>query len=91
MKLLKLIWLSIPMVLFYNVASGGDAAAGKATFEAKCADCHYADDFAGEAAGNIVALIGAEKTKAAHEGKADLSALSDADVANVAAFLASAK
>ena len=91
MKKLILLVLCFPLVFFSGSAFGGDEAAGKATFDSKCADCHYADDFAGEAAGNIVTLIKADKTKAAHDGKADLSTLSDAEIANVAAFLASGK
>lgn len=89
-KLISLILL-LPLVFFAGSAFAGDEAAGKVTFDSKCADCHYADDFAGEAAGNIATLIKADKTKAAHEGKADLSTLSDAEIADVAAFLASGK
>lgn len=91
MKRLIPLILLLPLTFFFGSAVGGDEAAGKATFDSKCADCHYADDFAGEAAGNIANLIKADKTKAAHEGKADLSTLSDSDIANVAAFLASGK
>jgi len=69
--------------------AGGDAAAGAKKAEV-CLDCHEpAEDFAGQKADDIAAKIKSwvsGKTK--HAKKV---ALSDADIADIAAFFASGK
>ena len=69
-----------------RILSNSDA--GKATFEAKCAECHYEDDFAGEAEADILGMIQAVKS-AEHKGKGETAGLSADDEANLAAFWAS--
>ena len=90
MRAMKGILLALPLALWGLSASAADVEAGKAVFEAACADCHYEDDFAGESAADITAMI---KSVAGGqvEHKADASGLSDADVENIAAFWASFK
>ena len=73
---------------FSGVVSA-DAAAGKAKFEAVCAECHEAGDFAGEDAAALTATLkkivaGQQKHKAALK-------LSDAEIADVAAYMAAGK
>ena len=69
-------------------ATAGDPAAGEAIYDEQCADCHEPDDFEGESAADIAALIGSEDTASMHKKKADLAKLSPEDVANLAAFYA---
>lgn len=69
-------------------ATAGDPAAGEAIYNENCADCHEPDDFEGESAADIAALIGSEDTVSMHKKKADMSKLSPEDVANLAAFFA---
>lgn len=73
-----------------NATAGGDAAAGKAPFEANCGECHYEDDFAGESEEDIMAMLEDLKSgKIEHKGSDETEATSDADLVNIAAFLAS--
>lgn len=88
MNIVKGILLVLPLALWGSTALAGDAEAGKATFEAKCGECHYEDDFAGESAEDITAMI-KSVTGGEVEHKGDASGLSDDDVANIAAFWAS--
>ena len=65
-------------------ASAADIAAGKAAAQAKCIQCHEADDWEGEDAASLESLIRdivAGKVK--HKGKLDLS---PAEIANIAAY-----
>ena len=57
MRAMKGILVFLPLAFWGMSAMAGDVEAGKAVFEANCADCHYADDFAGESADDIVAMI----------------------------------
>lgn len=90
MRNLTRLLIALPFLFWGASASAADAEAGKAVFEANCADCHYADDFAGESADDIVAMI-KSVTGGQVEHKGDASSLSDEDIANIAAFWASAK
>lgn len=85
----RLIAMAVPLMFFGAAAyAGGDAEAGKATFEEICADCHYEDDFAGESEEDIMGMInGVASGEVEHKG--DLSGLSKEDLANVAAYYAS--
>jgi len=87
------------LVLTYGTASAGDAAAGKAKY-ATCAGCHgengvskmpNAPSLAGKDEAYIKEALNAYKTGAKDNAtmKAMASALSDADVDNVAAYVAS--
>jgi len=68
-------------------ADNDGAAAGKAKFAADCAECHEAADFAGEdakALADSIKKISAGQMK--HKSKISLS---DAEAADVAAYMAS--
>lgn len=88
MRAMKAIVFSLPLALWGLSATAADVEAGKAVYEANCAECHYEDDFSGESAADIEAMI---KSVAGGqvEHKADASGLSDADISNIAAFWAS--
>jgi mono/diheme cytochrome c family protein len=63
-----------------------DAAAGKATFEGTCAECHEAADFEGESAQDLSTKIkGIVAGTQKHKQKLTLT---DQQVADVAAFMA---
>ena len=80
---------ALPLILFGASAyADGHLEAGKAKFEAVCADCHYEDHFAGVAEDEIKAMI---KAVAAGEVEhdEDLSGLTDEEISGLAAFFAS--
>ena len=81
--------LATGALAFSGAALAGDAAAGEKKAEV-CLDCHEpVDDFAGQKADDIAAKIKSwvsGKTK--HQKKV---ALSDEDIADIAAYFASAK
>jgi mono/diheme cytochrome c family protein len=63
---------------------GADVAAGRAAAQAKCVQCHEADDWEGESAASLESLIRdivAGKVK--HKGKLDLT---PEEIANIAAY-----
>lgn len=65
-------------------ANSADIAAGKNAAQAKCIQCHEADDWDGEDAASLESLIGdivAGKVK--HKQKLELSA---AEISNIAAY-----
>ena len=67
-------------------AFGADVAAGRTAAQAKCVQCHEADDWEGESAASLESLmrdIAAGKVK--HKGKLDLT---PAEMANIAAYWA---
>jgi len=90
--------MKVTKILFVAVAGLGAAGwgmaanadeAGKAKFDAVCAECHEAGDFAGEdakALGDTIKKIvaGQQKHKSAIK-------LSDAEIASVAGYMASGK
>jgi len=72
----------------WGMAANADAA-GKAKFEAACAECHEAGDFAGEdpkALADTLKKIAAGQQK--HKAKI---ALTDAEITSVAAYMAAGK
>ena len=73
---------------FSGVASA-DAAAGKAKFEATCAECHEAGDFAGEDAAALGATL--KKIVAGQQKHKTALKLSDAEIADLAAYMAAGK
>ena len=79
---------------FAGLAGGGsaahaDAAAGKATFTAVCSECHEVADFEGE---DLTALQGTIKQIVAGTQKHKKALkLTDAQVADVAAYMTSGK
>lgn len=71
----------------WNLSAYADAAAGKAKFEAECAECHEAGDFEGEdaaALADTINKIAGGQTK--HKAKITLT---DAEAKSVAAYMAS--
>lgn len=75
--------LAVTGVLSWVVSTwAADAGAGKTTAEAKCIQCHDADDWEGEDASSLESLIKdivAGKVK--HKSKLNLSATEIADIA----------
>ena len=72
-----------------GLADAADVAAGKAKVDAVCAECHEAADWQGSGEAELAKLIdGVAKGTTRHPKKK--VELTDADVANVAAYWASA-
>ena len=70
----------------WGMAAHADAA-GKAKFDEACAECHEAADFEGEDAKALTDTI--KKIAAGQQKHKSKIALSDAEIASVAAFMAS--
>lgn len=73
----------------YSSAALSDAAAGKATFEKTCAECHEAADFKGEDAKELAGKI--EKISAGQMKHKKAFKLSAAEAADVAAYMSAGK
>jgi cytochrome c553 len=86
MKKLTIALLSLPLVAFSGAALAGDVAAGKEKAE-WCLDCHFEDDFAGQSAAEIEALIRAALAGAVSHDAA-IKDLAEEDIADVAAWFA---
>jgi mono/diheme cytochrome c family protein len=91
MKVLRILALSVVTVAIagFSTTASADAAAGKAKFTAACAECHEVADFAGESAAALTESLkkivaGTQKHKAALK-------LTDAEVADLAAYMAAGK
>jgi mono/diheme cytochrome c family protein len=72
------------MTAFGSLSCAADLQAGKAAADAKCSECHEADDWEGEDAAALESLIRdivAGKVK--HKRKLELTS---ADIANIAAY-----
>lgn len=78
---------AVAIVVLFGAGSAvhaADAQAGRSAAQAKCAECHDADDWEGEDAASLESLIRdivAGKVK--HKRKVELS---PAEIANIAAF-----
>jgi len=70
----------------WGMAANADAA-GKAKFEAACAECHEAGDFAGEGATALADSL-TKMASGAMKHKTKIT-LSEAEIASVAAYMAS--
>jgi cytochrome c553 len=71
------------------VSAAGPAFADKAAFDAQCADCHEANEFAGKPAADLEkTLKGISAGTVKHKGKIKLS---DAEAKSLAAFLSAGK
>ena len=69
-------------------ANAGDVAAGKAIMDKTCSACHEAADWHGTSEAELVKLVdGVAKGTTMHKKKLTLT---DADVANIAAYWAAA-
>ncbi len=80
--------LAAGALAFSGAAMAGDAAAGEKKADA-CIDCHEPAEFAGQKADAIAASIKAQLA-ATSKHKPKLT-LSDADIADLAAYFATAK
>ena len=73
----------------FGSAAHADAAAGKATFTAVCAECHEVADFEGEDAAELQGTL--KKIVAGTQKHKKALKLTDAQIADVAAYMASGK
>ena len=79
--------LAISVAISGAAFAGGDVAAGKAKTEEICSACHAKEDWAGKDAPTLEAAIkDVVAGKAKHKKKLSLS---DADIANIAAYWSS--
>lgn len=72
----------------WGMAANADAA-GKAKFEAACAECHEAGDFAGEDAKGLADTI--KKIVAGQQKHKSKLTLTDAEITSVAGFMSTGK
>lgn len=79
---------TIGLVGFSGVASA-DAAAGKAKFTADCAECHEVADFEGTDAAALGATL--KKMVAGQQKHKTALKLTDAEIADLAAYIAAGK
>lgn len=87
MKRLSAIALGVVAVAGWNASAlAADAAAGKAKFASACAECHEAADFEGEDAAALTDTLKKIVAKQAKHKQA--LTLSDAEIANLAAYMA---
>jgi mono/diheme cytochrome c family protein len=70
-------------------AASADAAAGKSKFDAVCAECHEAADFEGEAVADVQDMI--KKIVGGQTKHKKALTLSDAEVADLAAYMSAGK
>ena len=75
-------------MLFFAGAAVAEEHDVETLYNDKCSECHYEDDFSGEAAEAIAAMIGDVKAgKTKHPE--DLSGLSEEDIKKLAEYFAS--
>jgi cytochrome c553 len=86
---MKAFWLVAVLSLYAAAAANAaDLQAGKAAAQAKCSECHDADDWEGEDAASLESLIrDIVAGKVQHKRKLDLT---NAEMANIAAYWGSA-
>jgi len=89
MQINKLLMVSVASMGFagYGSVVLADAAAGKATFNDVCAECHEVADFEGENAAEVTATI--KKISAGQMKHKKALKLTDQQAADVAAFMTS--
>lgn len=71
----------------WSLSASADAAAGKALFAKDCAECHEVGDFEGEDAASLTDSL--KKIVAGQQKHKQKLTLSDAQIADVAAYMAS--
>ena len=91
MNVTRILALSIAAfaIAGYSTAASADAAAGKAKFTAACAECHEVADFAGEDAKALTDSL--KKIVAGQQKHKSALKLSDAEIADLAAYMAAGK
>jgi mono/diheme cytochrome c family protein len=80
----------VSLMLLAPGAWAADVAAGKAMAQARCATCHEPADWQGETAASLQSLMRDVTSGKIKHGKAKVE-LSDADIANIAAYWLSVK
>lgn len=85
MRIFAVATATLGLAGFSGVAAA-DAAAGKAKFTADCAECHEVADFEGEDAAALSATL--KKMVAGQQKHKTAIKLSDAEIADVAAYIA---
>ena len=79
----------VSMSSWMSNANAADIAAGRATAQAKCSQCHEADDWDGESAASLESLIrDIVGGKVKHKGKLELT---PDEIANIAAYWGAGK
>ena len=73
----------------FSSIAAADAAAGKAKFTAACAECHEVGDFAGQDANALTETI--KKIVAGQQKHKKALKLTDAEIADLAAYMAAGK
>jgi mono/diheme cytochrome c family protein len=91
MKILRTLALSVATcaVAGFSTTASADAAAGKAKFAAACAECHEVADFEGESAAALTESL--KKILAGTQKHKEPLKLTDAEVADLAAYMAAGK
>ena len=91
MKILRTLALSVAAfaIAGFSTIASADAAAGKAKFAAACAECHEVADFEGESAAALTESL--KKIVAGTQKHKEALKLSDAEVADLAAYMAAGK
>ena len=89
MKINKLLTISIAAAGLsgYGAVASADAAAGKATFDSICSECHEVADFEGESAADVTATV--KKIVAGQMKHKKALKLTDQQAADVAAYMTS--
>ena len=91
MKILRTLALSVATFAIAGISTtaSADAAAGKTKFAAACAECHEVADFEGESAAALTETM--KKIIAGTQKHKQALKLSDAEVAELAAYIAAGK
>jgi mono/diheme cytochrome c family protein len=96
MKLIRTIVMSsaVMAIASWGAAAHADAAAAKAQFADVCSECHEVGDFQGESAADLTkamkTIVGGGNMKNGKPHKKALK-LSDAEIADLAAYMAAGK
>ena len=75
-------------LLFFAGTAVAEEQDGEALYNEKCAECHFEDDFSGEAADAIAAMIGDIKGGVTKHPE-ELAGLSEEDIKKLAEYFAS--
>jgi mono/diheme cytochrome c family protein len=91
MKVMRILALSAATfaIAGFSTSASADAAAGKAKFAAACAECHEAADFEGESAAALTDSM--KKIVAGTQKHKEALKLTDAEIADLAAYMAAGK
>lgn len=91
MKHMRMLAVSVATFALASFSStaAADAAAGKAKWTAACAECHEVADFEGTSAADLTASM--KKIVAGQEKHKKALKLSDAEIADLAAYIVAGK